>query len=114
MRSGDMWHEVAVEQRGDTRNAHGESVASWSSFTSNIYCKIMNLSGNELIQAQQINSRINTKFITRFDDVSDGIRATMRLVFKSRNYGILWLDNVDERDKELHIYCERLEDNTNG
>jgi SPP1 family predicted phage head-tail adaptor len=108
--AGKLWHEISIEQRGDTRDAHGASIASWSEYLAT-YAELVNLSGNELIQAQQINSRINTKFIIRWDA---GIRATMRILFKSRYYGIVYTNNIDERDKVMHLLCERLEDVTNG
>jgi SPP1 family predicted phage head-tail adaptor len=109
--AGKLFHEIAIEQRGDTRNAYGESVASWSSYKALEYAEVKNLSGNELIQAAQINSKINTKFVVRYDS---GIRATMRIVYKSRNYNIISVDNDLERDEKMTLLCERLEDVTNG
>ena len=110
MQAGKLWHEIAIEQRGDTRNSYGESIAAWSNYTST-YAELTNLSGSELEQAQQINSRITTRFVIRWDN---GVRATMRIVYKSRNYNIVYVDNVDERDKKTVLLCERLEDVTNG
>lgn len=108
--AGKLFHEVSIEQRSDTRNDYGESLANWTSYSST-YAELVNLSGNELIQAAQINSRINTKFVVRWDS---GIRATMRIVYKSRNYNIVYVDNDLERDEKMTLLCERLEDVTNG
>ena len=108
--SGKLFHEITIQQRNDTRNAYGESVASWANY-STPYAELINLSGNELIQAAQINSRITTKFVVRYDS---GIRATMRIQYKSRNYNTIYVDNELERDEKMTLLCERLEDVTNG
>jgi SPP1 family predicted phage head-tail adaptor len=108
--SGKLFHEVSIEQRGDTRNSYGESIPSWSQYAAT-YAELENLSGAELVQAAQINSRINTKFTVRWDS---GIRATMRIVYKSRNYNIEYVSNDLERDEKMILLCSRLEDVTNG
>ena len=110
MQAGKLWHEIAIQQRNDTRDSYGASIASWASYAST-YAELTNLSGAELEQAQQINARINTRFVIRWDS---GVRSTMRIVYKSRNYNIIYVDNVDERDKQTTLLCERLEDVTNG
>lgn len=110
IQAGSLVHEIVIQQRGDTRNAYGESIPSWSQYSAT-YAHLENLTGSELEQAAQINSRINTRFKVRWDS---GIRATMRIVYKSRNYNIIYVNNVDERDKYMELLCERLEDNTNG
>lgn len=109
--AGKLFHEISIEQRDDTRNTYGESVSDWNTYKALEYAEVTNLSGNELIQAAQINSRINTKFVIRYDS---GIRATMRIVYKSRNYNIVYVDNHMERDERMTLLCERLEDVTNG
>jgi SPP1 family predicted phage head-tail adaptor len=110
MEAGKLWHEIAIQSRGDTRDTFGGSIPAWSAYAST-YAELKNLSGNELIQAQQIDSRITSKFTVRWDN---GIRSSMRIVYKSRNYNIVYVNNIDERDKTTELLCERLESVTNG
>lgn len=110
MESGKLWHEVTIQSRGDTRDILGSSVASWSTYLAT-YAELMNRGGSEVTQAQQVNSLIDTAFKIRWDS---GVRSNMRIQFKSRNYNIEWVDNIGERDKEMMLYCKRLEDQTNG
>jgi len=115
LEAGKLWHEVSIEERADTRDSYGESDPSWSEYLAT-YAEIINLSGNELLQAQQVNSRITTKVIIRYDETfsaTAGIKAAMRVVFKSRNYGILWINKLSQYSV-MELYCERLEDVTNG
>ena len=110
MEAGKLWHEIAIQERLDTRDTYGASVKNFQT-AFNTYAELKNLSGSELIQAQQINSRITTQFKIRWNEE---LRATHRIKYKNRFYGILWINNVDERDKEMILLCERLEDVTNG
>jgi len=115
LQAGKLWHEVSIEQRGDSRDDYGESDPYWSEYLA-VYAQIENLSGNELLQSQQVNSRVTSKITIRYDESyssSAGIRAAMRVVFKSRNYGILWINKLSQYSV-MELYCERLEDVTNG
>jgi len=110
MEAGELFQEVTIQQRNDTLNNIGESVASWATYAAT-YAEVINLSGSELIQAQQVNSFINSKITVRVDV---GIRANMRILFKSRYYNIIFVNEVDERDEKMILLCKRQEDATNG
>lgn len=110
MEAGELFQEVTIQQRNDTLNNIGESVASWATYAAT-YAEVINLSGSELIQAQQVNSFINSKITVRVDA---GIRANMRILFKSRYYNIIFVNEVDERDEKMILLCKRQEDATNG
>lgn len=110
MQAGELKLEVTIQTRGETVNAIGESVASWSTYKAT-YADMDNNSGNEQIQAAQVNGFSDTMFTVRWDS---GIRDTMRILFKSRHYNIVYIDNLKERDEEMHIFCKRQESATNG
>ncbi len=110
LRAGKLSQEITIQQRGDTRNGIGESIASWSTYATT-YAEINNLTGSELIQAAQVNSFINSKVTIRPDT---GVRASMRVVFKSRYYNIEFVNDVDERDDTMVLLCRRQESVTNG
>jgi SPP1 family predicted phage head-tail adaptor len=110
MQAGKLWHEITIEQRNDTRDLIGASVASWATYLTT-YAELLNSNGVEVLQAKQVNSFIDSAFKIRWDS---GVRSNMRIVFKSRNYNIEWIDNIEERDKEMILYCRRQEDQTNG
>jgi len=110
MEAGKLRHEVTIQQRNDSVNSIGESVASWATYALT-YADVVNLSGNELVQAQQVNSFINSRVRVRFDS---GIRADMRILYKSRHYNIIFVNDIDERDEEMILLCKRQESSTNG
>ena len=110
MEAGKLFQEVTIQQRNDSVNSIGESVASWATYAAT-YAEVVNLSGAELIQAQQVNSFVNSRVRVRVDS---GIRADMRILFKSRHYNIIFVNEVDERDEEMILLCKRQESSANG
>jgi SPP1 family predicted phage head-tail adaptor len=110
MRAGKLFQEVTIEQRGETINDIGESVASWSTYAST-YAEVMNRGGNEILFADQVNGIFDTIFKVRYDS---GIRSTMRVVHRSRNYNIVRWEETEDRMEEMHLFCKRQEDATNG
>lgn len=110
IRAGKLWQEITIEQRDDTRDLLGASVANYTLFATT-YGLIENLSGSELIQAAQVNSFINSRITIR---ANPGVRSSMRVVFESRNYNIEFVNDVDERDDTMLLLCRRGESVANG
>lgn len=110
IRAGKLFQEITIQQRGDTRDAIGGSIAAWSTYAVT-YAEINNLSGAELVQAAQVNSFINSAITIRPDT---GVRASMRILYKSRYYNIEFVNDVDERDDTMILLCRRGESVANG
>ena len=110
LRAGKLQQEITIQQRGETRDKIGASVPSWTTYATT-YCEINNLSGAELVQAAQVNSFINSSITIRPDT---GVRASMRILYKSRQYNIEFVNDVDERDDTMILLCRRAESVTNG
>jgi SPP1 family predicted phage head-tail adaptor len=110
MEAGKLFQEIVIEQRGETINSIGESVASWSTYAS-CYAEVKNTTGRDILIADQVNGIFDTTFKIRYDA---GIRSSMRIVHRSRNYNIVHWSEVDDRMEEMHIFCKRQEDATNG
>ncbi len=110
IRAGKLFQEVEIQQRGETIDKLGGSVAAWTNYTFT-YAKITNPSGNDLIQAAQVKAFVNSVIKIRPDS---GVRTNMRIVFKNRNYNIEFVNDVDERDDTMLLFCKREESVTNG
>ena len=110
MQSGKLWQEIEVQQRDQTINGIGESVANWVTYSFK-YCEINFLSGSETMIQDQVNSLLTSEITIRFDG---GMRSTMRIVYKGRFYNIDDINNVDERDKKMILSCTRQESKANG
>ena len=110
MEAGKLFQEISIEQRGETINSIGESVASWSTYAAT-YAEVVNKSGRDIIIADQVNGIFDTTFKIRYDA---GIRSSMRILHRSRYYNIVHWSEVDDRMEEIHVFCKRQEDATNG
>lgn len=110
MEAGKLFQEVTIQQRNETLNLLGESVANWVTFQA-VYAESINKGGNETIIADQVDAIWDTIFRIRF---ISGIRATMRIVHRSRNYNIVHIAETDDRMEEMLVLCKREENSTNG
>lgn len=110
MEAGKLFQEIVIEQRGETINSIGESVASWSTYAS-CYAEVVNTGGSEVTIANQVNGIFDTTFKIRYDS---GIRSTMRIVHRSRYYNIVDWEELADRQEEILVFCKRQEDATNG
>ena len=114
MNAGKLRHEVVIQDETRAPDSHGQMVPTWASFQAT-YAKIQNLRGNELLVAQQINAKIDTKILIRW---VSGLRATMRIQAThdggTRYYNIISINTIDEIEETQEIMCQRLEDVTNG
>lgn len=114
MKAGKLRHEVTIQSNSKSNDSYGQAVSSWSTFAST-YAHIENLKGAELIQAQSVESRINTKITIRW---VGGVRSNMRVSNtysgETHYYNIVNIDRVNEIEETIVLMCERLEDLTNG
>lgn len=78
----------------------------WQSMTPKKYkwAKVKPMSGRELIHADKIDATAASTFVVRFD--SD-ILESDKILFKSREYNIRSIVNVEEDDRFLSILGER-------
>ena len=114
MKAGKLRHELTIESYGGTPDAMGQVIRSWSTFQAT-YGSIRNLTGDELLVAQQVNGKINSEIKIRW---VSGLRTDMRIITStsgaSRTYNIININAVDEIQETYILQCQRLEDNTNG
>jgi SPP1 family predicted phage head-tail adaptor len=73
-----------------------------TTFLDNVPAAISSLQGRELLAAQQIVQEVSHKIIIPF---VDGVKENMTVVFRGRNFQILWDQDPDERRFELQLFC---------
>ena len=114
MHAGKLRHEVVIQDASRSADAYGQQNPTWSTFQAT-YAHIQHLRGNELLVAQQVNSKINTKIKIRW---VSGLRANMRIQAThdgaTRYYNIIYINTLNEIEETIELLCERLEDITNG
>lgn len=77
MRAGELRHRVQIQVASDSRDAHGGNVRSWSTIAT-VWASIEPLTGRELFEAQQIESRATVRIRLRH---YPGLTGKHRILF---------------------------------
>jgi SPP1 family predicted phage head-tail adaptor len=89
------------------QNEYGErNPADWLVVAENIWASISQLNGREYWQAEQVQSKINTRI--ELDYIS-GIDRSMRVYYGSRIFEIIAVIDPKEMHRTLQLMCEELE-----
>ena len=75
-----------------------DEVKTWVDYKT-VWASADNLSGREFYQAQATQAERTVKFVVRYTDIDE----TMRIVFKSQQYNITFIDNSKYTNKYLEI-----------
>lgn len=85
MLNPNLDRRITIQRRATTTNAHGESVAAWSTLAASLPAEVVPLSGREIYAATQDQARAPARFRIRYR--SDVTRA-MRIVYDGATYDI--------------------------
>lgn len=107
MRSGDLRHQIVIEQRSASQDSFGDQVQTWTTVTTT-YADIVPLSGRELQAAQSISTEVSHQIRVRYNSniasFSDPkLMAALRVRFGNRLFNIHASLNVDERNNEMNF-----------
>jgi SPP1 family predicted phage head-tail adaptor len=101
---GAMRHRVTVQNFTTTTNALNQRQKTPTA-VGEYWADIVSLTGRELVRAQQVNAEITHKVTMRYQGE---IKASYTLLFNGRTFHVLWVDNVGQRNRELHVYCNEV------
>jgi SPP1 family predicted phage head-tail adaptor len=107
LRSGQLRHRVTIQESTGV-NVGGVPVGTWTDVVT-VWAAVEDLSGRELMSAQQISADVTTKITMRW---RAGISPKMRAVLGTRVFDIQTpgLD-LEGRRREMHMLCkERIQD----
>lgn len=101
MQSGRLRHRIEIQQSADAPDEYGQGVAVWSTVSTR-WGEVVPLEGRELWQAQQVQADVTHRVRLRYDTPP---APKSRLAHRGRVLNILSVMVVEERRKELVIYC---------
>jgi SPP1 family predicted phage head-tail adaptor len=105
MKFAKLRKKLDIQKVVETQNAHGEPVETWKNFANNRWAEIISPSGTENFRTQHTIAEVDRTFKLRY---IKGIVPKMRVVFGGENYNIESVVNVNERNRELLIGCNRV------
>jgi len=110
MRTGPMRQRVTVQTLAESQDNYGQKIQSWTS-TGSFWAEIKNLSGRELVNAKQVKAdashQVRMRYVAALFPTS-GLLPSMRLLFGASVYHILWINNVDNRQREYLLLCQEI------
>lgn len=106
---GEMRHRVAVQAATATNNL-GVITETWETIET-VYASVRTLTGREAEDASKPEGIYTHEFVMRYrDDLGTADTQMLnkyRLVFRSENYDVRSVENVDYRDKFMIVKTER-------
>ena len=104
MKAGRLRHKVLIESETITQDAYGAPTRTWATFAT-VWASVMPLSGREYFEAGKTMSDVSTRIQIRY---GTGITPQMRVKFGTRIYSIVSVINMDERNKEIELFCKEI------
>jgi SPP1 family predicted phage head-tail adaptor len=109
MKAGRLRHRIDIQRKEVTLDSDGAQEVVWvNSFSTMISAEIMPLSGRELIAADAVQSKVNTRIRIRY---RPGIVASMRVVHRGTYYNIeAIIPDPDSGESYLTLNCTSGDD----
>lgn len=99
-------HKMDLQKAVDSRDSAGAVTKTWASI-SGVFCAIEPLQGRALHDAKQIQTDITDRIALRYSDVANAITPEdYRLLYNSKYYDVLYVTNVNERNREIVLMCK--------
>lgn len=102
MNIGKLRHRITLLRQVNEVNDYGASTQTWKKVAT-VWADVRPLSGREYFSAQQVQSEVTTQIWLRH---IEGIKPTMKVKFGKREFEILSVLNIQERDVSLQLMCK--------
>ena len=103
--AGELDKRVIIQYKAKYRNAYGEEVAAWLNLKT-VWASIKPVAtGKEVYVAKQLHAESNMKVRIRY---FNGLTTTMRVLFGVRELDILHIQNTNEANIELVLWCKEV------
>lgn len=104
---GKQRWRVQLQQATITRAAYNQAIPGWSTVAT-LWAGIRTPYGREQANAVQMKAELTHVVTIRWPGVENTVDPKMRFLYGSRILNILWINNLDERNRQLDCYCQEL------
>lgn len=105
MRAGALKHQINIQFKTETQNAHGEAIPSWTTGYT-CYAAIKALNGKEYFGSAEIQAEATHEITIRY---VNGVTPAKRILYGTRVFDILAVNEDFDKNKMLVIIAkERL------
>ncbi len=102
-----MRYSVTFQRQVTTQDTTGQRNDTWTNIDT-VRAAIDPISGREFTQQSGEHSDITTRIRVRYRDSLSALKQSDRAVHGSVEYNIQSIINVQERNRELVLMCERI------
>ena len=103
IKPSDLNRKATLQNLVKTPTATGGFTSVWVD-VADVWAKIKNASGSEMLHADQLGATAFSDFTIRY---RSNINEIMRLVYRGTNYQIRHINNIEEADLWLVVKAER-------
>lgn len=104
MRAAKLSKRIEIQKQSSEKDEYGELVPGWIAFK-NVWAEVRPVTGKSFFSAQQINSEITHQVIIRY---TEGVKPSMRIIYKGREFEILYVMNYNEANEAIQMLCKEL------
>lgn len=101
--AGRLRHLLTIERPVNVVDSYGDAITGWEKFVE-IRGSLSPISGRELFLASQYETEIKAKAAIRY---YPGITPDMRLKHAGLSYNIVFIQNVDMRNRWINIFLSQ-------
>ena len=105
MNAGKLRHRLELYSPSASQDAYGESDLTYSKYAT-VWGSVQPLKGREMLHARAINAESDVQVRIRYNS---SIAVTHKIKFDSRWLEVVFIANVDERNKEQLILCKEVQ-----
>lgn len=106
MNIGELNRKILIQERAVTTNENSFEILVWNTILSP-FTKIENTNGSKYFNANSEDMKKNTKFTIRYNSILKTKDETkLRVVYGSRNYTVLYINDPDEKHEFFEIVGE--------
>lgn len=104
MKAGRLRQRLELQTADATADDYGDEIPGWTT-VGTYSASVSPLTGREAANAQQVKAEVTHKIVMRY---VGAIVPTQRFLWGTRVLSILWVRNIDERNREYEIYCQEV------
>lgn len=109
IRRGELDRQITFIANTPTRGTSNEDVPNWAELATNVFARVKNYAGKELVVKDQLTFIQQTEFIIIY---RTDINETNRIVFGGRVYEITSILETDQRGMYTRIIGNYLDNET--
>ena len=107
IKNSDLKQIISIEKLLEEKNEYGILVEKYTEIL-NTRARVINIDGSESDSNQGIQNKIQIEAYIRFNPLVK-IKDTYRVKYKDNYFNIIYIDNIDNRNKWLRIKGAKIE-----